>query len=92
MATRREDQEDVGRAAFSFCETTAAIVWHIRQLGPAGPKYGGGADTPTLCGGQAAWDVQCEINEATLTFRPGQPGNPCKVCLQRYKERHGTTG
>ena len=76
---------------FSFCETTAAIIWHIRELSSAGPKYSGGADTLTLCGGQAAWDIQCEINEATLTFRPGEAGNPCKVCLARYKEQTNAT-
>lgn len=91
MAAGRKIKEDVGRPSFTYCETVAAIVWHIRQLSDAGPKYSGGADTRTLCGGQAAWDIQCEINEATLKARPGEPGRPCKVCAERYKEMTNVT-
>lgn len=46
------------------CETNAAITIHLRYLGEAGPKYGGGADTLTLCGAKASWDLKCAVTEA----------------------------
>ena len=51
-------------AKFSFCETafaTGTSPWHIRELSEAGRKLGGGADTPTLCGREAAWDLGGKI-------------------------------
>lgn len=46
------------------CETIAAITVHIRRVTEAGPKYGGGADSLTLCGKKAAWDTKFDIEEA----------------------------
>lgn len=72
---------------YVFCETIAAIVWHIRVLGPAGAKYGGGADTLALCGADPAWDLRVEINERTLTQpEMGESGRICKTCCEKYKE------
>ena len=51
---------------YSFCETvtaTGSSPWHIRKLSDNGPKYGGEADTPALCGRTVAWDVDCEMKE-----------------------------
>jgi hypothetical protein len=31
------------------CESTAAVVIHLRRLSAAGPKYSGGIDTAFLC-------------------------------------------
>lgn len=49
---------------FSFCETataTSSSPWHIRQLTEKGPKFGGGADSPALCGRQVAWDIDVPV-------------------------------
>ena len=46
------------------CETVAAITIHLRPLGDAGPKYGGGADTLALCGAKVSWDLQCDTEQA----------------------------
>ncbi len=51
-----------GWPKYSFCETIAAYVWHIRPLTDAGKKLGGGADTLTLCGLKAAWDINTPVN------------------------------
>ena len=37
---------------YSLCESataTGTTKWHVRKLGPAGKKLGGGIDTPSLC-------------------------------------------
>src|ERR1035437_3732369 len=47
---------------YSFCETVAAYVWHIRPLTAVGRKLGGGADTLTLCDLKAAWDINTPVN------------------------------
>jgi len=66
---------------YSFCETLAANLWHIRQLTDAGQKRGGGADTPTLCGLTAAWDVSAPIPPKLL----GGSGI-CHTCAAKYKK------
>ncbi len=38
---------------YAFCESVHAAplaAWHIRRVGEAGLKLGGGIDTPSLCG------------------------------------------
>jgi len=43
----------------SLCETGLypVAVYHIRVLSDAGPRYGDGADTPSLCGTDVRWDI-----------------------------------
>lgn len=70
---------------YSYCETGNGLSrrsWHIRKLSKAGPKYGGGADTPTLCGRvQVRWDITCEISESIEI---------CPKCTELYaKELQG---
>lgn len=65
---------------FSFCETNAAYVYHIRRLTPAGRKLGGGADTPALCGRKVSWDVPTPVD-----LTPPLNGL-CKECATRYIE------
>jgi hypothetical protein len=73
---------------YSFCETPAAFLWHIRELSDAGPKPHGGADTPTLCGREAAWDIRCEITPASLqTVAEVGAGKRCPHCVKAYKDR-----
>lgn len=72
---------------YSFCETIAATgPWHIRKLSAAGKKLGGGADTKTLCGLEAAWDINCEISDVSLADPQDrqQPGRPCPACKAKY--------
>lgn len=75
-----------GQSQFSFCETVAATgPWHIRLLTDAGKKLSGGADTPTLCGLEAAWDLSCEITEASLReLSSHRYGYPCSACKSKY--------
>ena len=47
---------------YSFCETIAAYVWHIRPLTDVGRKLSGGADTAALCGAKALWDINFPVN------------------------------
>ncbi len=54
--------------ALSFCESVQAPPngrWHIRELSAKGPKYGGGADTPALCGRdlRGGWDLEVPYSE-----------------------------
>lgn len=56
----------------STCETLAAIVVHVRQLGPKGLCYSGGADTKTLCGAEASWDSRIPIEGVT-----------CRTCMKQ---------
>lgn len=58
------------------CETIAAILVHVRRLGPSGPHYHGGADTPTLCGFAPAWDCKFVVIPENVT---------CRVCNEKMK-------
>jgi hypothetical protein len=65
----------------SFCESVAATgrgKWHLRYLTDAGPKYGGGIDTPSLCGHvKDGWDLEVEITQFHLEH------NTCEECRKR---------
>lgn len=66
---------------FAFCETVTASSqskWHIRKLGEAGLKLGGGVDTKALCGREVAWDLNVELTEHHLEH------NTCKRCRALY--------
>jgi hypothetical protein len=73
----------------SFCETAAAGgLWHIRRLTDQGKKLGGGADTRTLCGREAAWDVQFDFSPVRLDeLEKMVPryGRPCPACVEVYR-------
>ena len=56
------------------CETDAAYVIHARRVSKTGPHYGGGADTPTLCGLKASWDTRIPL--AAIS---------CRECRQRIE-------
>jgi hypothetical protein len=64
---------------YSFCETTAAYVWHIRPLTDAGYKLSGNADTLSLCGMKVAWDIKAPIN-----LTPPLDGL-CRKCTEIYE-------
>lgn len=65
--------------AYSICETVHGITWHVRTLSSVGQKFSGGADTPTLCGLKAAWDLQVDA-EKNLTAE-----YVCKQCRETAK-------
>lgn len=92
---------------FSLCESSQAAPkakWHIRRLGNAGPKYGGGIDTPSLCGrvrpwgdpipgkkykGYGGWDLEIRITEHHLQ------NNVCPECrtlLLKESDNDGRDG
>lgn len=65
---------------YKFCESrwaTSTSPWHIRALTDKGPKYGGGADTPSLCDLKVAWDVDVDITNHHLT-------HACSPCVAAY--------
>ena len=66
--------------SYSFCETATAsgtTPWHIRKLTAVGRKPGGGADTPSLCGRDVAWDVERDC-DLSITL-------PLEHCCQRCR-------
>jgi hypothetical protein len=76
---------------YSFCESvTASFVgpWHIREVGPEGLKFGGGAKAPLcfLYDADKQWlggwdlDIEFEIEEAPDI-------HICYYCLALYKQR-----
>ena len=68
---------------YSFCETATAggaSPWHIRTLTGIGRKLGGGADTPSLCGRQVAWDIGVELTEHHV-------GHCCPKCRAIFESR-----
>lgn len=68
---------------FSICETSTAgpeTPWHLRKLSSVGPKYGGGADTPALCGRIVAWDLPVVITQHHLNK------NTCTKCRVVYEQ------
>jgi hypothetical protein len=70
---------------FTFCEPVWASGigrWCIRKTTEKGPKFGGGIDTPSLCGHVPAgkgWDLEVRITEHHLN------ANVCSACAQKYK-------
>lgn len=70
---------------FAFCETVTAgptTFWHIRPLTARGHKFGGGADTPALCGRKVSWDLKCEITPRSL-----QSSRICPHCARGYYDK-----
>ena len=63
----------------SLCETVGAWKWHLRHLSDAGPKYSGGADTKTLCGLDAAWDLEVQFTDQ---YRQ----DVCTGCIKKLDE------
>lgn len=55
------------------CETVAAIVVHVRRLGPGiAPVRLSGHSSPrpfALCGSPVDWDTQNPVNDRTVTCR-----------------------
>jgi hypothetical protein len=71
--------------SYSFCQTAvAAGRWHIRELTAKGRCCNGGADTKTLCGLEAAWDINVPLGPSTLN-RDG-----CVICVKAYVDLVGS--
>jgi len=75
---------------FTFCEgvhASSTSPWHIRKTTAAGPKFGGGIDTPSLCGhvtppsrhGSNGWDLEVRISEKHLQ-------HCCAKCAEEYRK------
>lgn len=68
---------------YVFTESVAAgslSPWHIRRLGARGLRLNGGADTPSLCGRQMSWDIDCPVKGPALE-------EACKKCRAIYLTR-----
>jgi hypothetical protein len=65
---------------YSYCETIAAYVWHIRRLTTLGRKLSGGADTLALCKARVAWDLKAPINDNL------RGDGMCRECTEKYEE------
>lgn len=69
------------------CESTSAVVLHVRRLSEAGPMYSGGIDTPFLCAMPRlnGWDTHVPLD----AIRAGEAG-VCRRCceaLERYTRK-----
>jgi hypothetical protein len=62
---------------YAICETVDDETLHVRELSPAGYKYGGGADTPALCSTVVTWDTRIHVNLENIT---------CAGCKVRFVE------
>ena len=50
------------RSKLVVCETPAAILLHLREVGDAGINYSGhGENATTLCGAMVGWDTMDEL-------------------------------
>ena len=65
---------------YSYCETIAAYVWHIRRLSDRGRFLGGGVDTLALCKARVAWDLKAPINDNL------RGDGMCRECAEKYEE------
>jgi hypothetical protein len=65
---------------YSYCETIAAYVWHIRPLTTVGRKLSGGADTLALCKARVLWDIRTPVAENL------RGDGMCRECTEKYKE------
>lgn len=74
-------------AVLSFCESVTATglsPWCLRWLDAAGPKFGGGVTTPSMCGRVRArfgWDIEVAITPFHLE------ANACPQCLKHLSSR-----
>lgn len=60
--------------------------WHIRRLSKSGKHYGGGIDTPTLCGRTfTGWDLEYAI------LSHSKLRNICEKCVEIW-EAEGRDG
>ncbi len=84
--------------SFSFCEhVTATGPWHIREVGPEGLKFGGGAKT-SLCHAHEptwwinGWDLEVPLEETRFSAERNQEitaqrlEHVCKRCVELYQE------
>ena len=80
------------KPAYAFCESVPLGPWHIRKVGGAGLKLGGGIDTPSLCErvrpmgdnsgtikGLGGWDLNVRISEHHLS-------HCCRSCADIYRK------
>lgn len=69
----------------SFCESvwaSGSSVWHMRWLDGAGPKFGGGITTKSLCGLVAnGWDLEVAVTEHHLA------NNVCYQCIKALRPK-----
>lgn len=74
--------------AFAFCETAAAVHWHIRKVTDAGKIFGRHTnDYYALCGAKAAWDLQTDVEHGRTYIKDDRL---CFVCVREYEKRKHT--
>ena len=74
----RQELKPLKRGDLIGCESTAAIVPHIREVTPEQPISYTGSDgtTYTLCNMRVGWDIIIPLDHAR-----------CKKCLAAMEER-----
>lgn len=82
-----KEPEPENREEYSFCESVAAYVWHIRPLTARGRKLSGGADTPSLCGMKVSWDINSPVKAYSDRVRDGRGHGICSKCLAIYRSK-----
>lgn len=68
---------------YAYCERVTAgsnTSWHIRELTSRGHRYGGRADSLSLCGARVAWDVKCDVSSEPTD-------RDCKWCREAFNLR-----
>lgn len=66
----------------SVCETSAAIVLHLRDIGDGEVNYiGSNGVSKTLCGSQVGWDTKDQLAHAN-----------CRDCLTIMTNRSNGVG
>lgn len=82
MGNLRLEFEPGEKPPYAFCESIHAggrSPWHIRKIGAAGLKLGGGIDSPSLCTRVTrGWDLNVRITPHHLT-------HCCKECVKAYE-------
>lgn len=57
--------------------STSTYNYHLRVIGPEGPKYGG-APPPALCGRKLGWDTRAPLE--SWNHKSHIPAKYCSVC------------
>lgn len=101
MFGKKKADEDIEvGTGYAYCEAVTATPFsphHIRKLTDVGMKFGGGVDTPTLCGRDIhlsnGWDVAAVLPEDAVglmtwseprTVMNDASWSACRPCVEAY--------
>ena len=77
--------KEIKKGDVVICETASSVyAYHLRVVGPEGPKMGGGAPD-ALCGKKVGWDTSIPLS--AYGIRDHLPSHWCKKCLELALEK-----